>query len=140
MKKIIFITCLGIIMAVASMAMAESKPIQLSLTPDIAVFDRDTEIRGLTLGIWGENPQTALAIGIVNGSKGNSAGLSFGFLLNYAESYKGLQWAPVNYTKKSFLDGKRESSTERKALIKGLQFTSCERCSSRCYNIVARLT
>jgi hypothetical protein len=115
MKKIIFITCLGIIMAVASMAMAESKPIQLSLTPDIAVFDKDTEIRGLTLGIWGENPQTALAIGIVNGSKGNSAGFSFGFLLNYAESYKGVQWAPVNYTKKASLDGNPELLTTRKA-------------------------
>ncbi|ABC78273.1 LA_2272 family surface repeat-containing protein [Syntrophus aciditrophicus] len=121
MKKIIFITCLGIIMAVASMAMAESKPIQLSLTPDIAVFDRDTEIRGLTLGIWGENPQTALAIGIVNGSKGNSAGLSFGFLLNYAESYKGVQWAPVNYTKKSFLGWQSGIVNYAEGSVKGLQ-------------------
>ena len=48
--------------------MAGSKPLQLSLTPDIALFDRSETIEGLCLSIWGENPQTALALGIVNGS------------------------------------------------------------------------
>ena len=44
MKKIIFIICVGIIMVVASPAMAESKPIQLSLVPNIAIL---TEIQKL---------------------------------------------------------------------------------------------
>jgi len=91
------------IMVAASQAMAEgSKPIQLSLIPDIAIFDRSTRIQGFTLGIWSENPQDALAIGFVNGSTGKSAGFSLGILLNYADGYKGVQWAPVNYTQGSF--------------------------------------
>lgn len=72
--------------------------IQLSIIPDIAVYNRSETINGLTLSIWGENPQTALAIGLVNGSTGKSAGLSVG-ILNYAEDYSGLQWGLVNYTK-----------------------------------------
>lgn len=82
---------------VASGAMAETKPFNLSITPNVAVYDRSETIEGLTLSIWGENPQTSLAIGFVNGATGESAGLSLG-LLNYAENYKGLQWGLVNYT------------------------------------------
>jgi hypothetical protein len=29
-------------------------PLQLSLTPDIALFPRTTTVRGLSLDIWGE--------------------------------------------------------------------------------------
>ncbi len=86
----------------ATEVMAGPKPVQLSLTPDIAVFDRTERINGVSLSIWGENPQTALAVGLVNGSTGQSAGLSIG-LLNYAENYKGLQWSFVNYTKGDFV-------------------------------------
>jgi hypothetical protein len=82
---------------VASGAMAQTKPFNASITPDYSVYGRNVMIEGLTLSIWGENPQTSLAIGFVNGSTGNSAGLSLG-LLNYAENYKGLQWGLVNYT------------------------------------------
>jgi hypothetical protein len=121
MKKIIFIICVGIIMAVASQAMAESKPIQLSLVPNIAIFDRNTKIEGLTLNIWGENPQKALALGIVNGSTGSSAGFSLGFLLNYADTYKGVQWAPVNYTEASFLGWQAGFINYTGGSVKGLQ-------------------
>ena len=48
--------------AVASGALAGNKPLQLSLTPDIAIFDRSETIEGLTLGIWSENPQPALVL------------------------------------------------------------------------------
>ena len=75
---------------IASGAMAQTKPFNASVTPDYSVYGRDVMIEGLTLSIWGESPQTSLAIGFVNGSIGQSAGLSLG-LLNYAESYKGLQ-------------------------------------------------
>ncbi len=78
-------------------ALAQSKPFNASLTPDYSVYGRNTGIEGLTLSIWGENPQASLAIGLVNGTTGQSAGLSLG-LLNYAEDYKGLQWSFVNYT------------------------------------------
>jgi hypothetical protein len=82
---------------VSSAAMAQTKPFNLSLTPDIAVYDRTDTINGVTLSIWGENEQNSLALGIVNGGTGESAGLSLG-IVNYAESYKGLQWGVVNVT------------------------------------------
>jgi hypothetical protein len=88
---------------VSTGVMAGTKPFNLSLTPDIAVYDRNETIEGLTLSIWGENQQTSLALGIANGTTGNSAGLSWGLVLNYADNYKGIQWAPINYTKGDFL-------------------------------------
>ena len=97
MKKILF--CLAIVFT-TSTAIA-SKPIQLSLTPDIALHGRNETIEGLTLSIWGENLQKALSLGIVNGSNGQSVGLSLG-LLNYADGYRGIHWGGVNYTKNSF--------------------------------------
>lgn len=77
---------------------AASEPIQLSLFPDIALHDRNTRIEGVSLGIWSENPQRALTLGIVNGSTGQSTGFSLGYLVNYSDSYTGVQWAPVNYS------------------------------------------
>jgi hypothetical protein len=82
---------------VTSGAMAEDRLLQLSLTPNIAVFDRSETIKGFTLGIWSENPQSAFALGIINGSSGQSAGLSVG-IVNYAGTYTGLQWGFVNLT------------------------------------------
>lgn len=101
MKKVLLLACLGIIMA-AGQAMA-SKPIQLSLTPNIAMFSRTTRIEGLSLSIWGENPQTSLALGFFNGFTGRSKGFALGCFLNYSDSYKGVQWGGVNYTKGSML-------------------------------------
>lgn len=83
---------------IASSTLAETQPINISVTPDIAIYDRTVMIKGFSLSIWGENPQTGVALGLVNGSTGESVGLSIG-LLNYADSYKGLQWGLVNYTK-----------------------------------------
>lgn len=79
-------------------AFADTKPFNISIVPDVAIYNRMTTIDGLTLSIWGENPQTSLALGIINGSVGNSAGLDWALLLNYADNYKGVQWAPINYT------------------------------------------
>ncbi len=81
---------------------AESHPFQASLTPDIALHDRDVIIEGLTLNIWGENQQRALSLGFINGSSMDSAGFSLGLILNYSDSYKGVHWACVNYTQKNF--------------------------------------
>jgi hypothetical protein len=120
MKKIFVLACLGI-MIIAVEATAGSEPIQLSLTPDIAVFERDTMIEGLSLNIWGENPQTSLALGIVNGSTGNSAGFSAGFMLNYAESYKGVQLASLNYTKTNCLGWQAGFFDYTEGSVKGLQ-------------------
>ncbi len=95
----IFATILGTLASEA----AASKPFQLSLAPDVAIHDRSTQIEGLSLGIWSENPQRALTLGIVNGSTGQSSGFSWAYLMNYSDSYKGVQWAPVNYTSGDFL-------------------------------------
>ncbi len=87
----------------AAGTLAGSTPIQLSLTPSIALYDRNQRVEGLTVGVWSENPQSALALGIANGSTGHSAGVSLALVLNYADNYKGLQWALVNYTTGNFL-------------------------------------
>ena len=106
---------------VAVGVMAGTEPIQLSLTPDIAVFDRTETIEGLALSIWGENPQSALALGFVNGSTGKSAGLSWSVFLNYADSYTGVQWALVNYTKSDFLGWQGGFVNVADGSMKGLQ-------------------
>jgi hypothetical protein len=118
MKKILVF--MGVAL-VATGVMAGSKPIQLSITPDIAIFDRSEKIEGVTIGIWSENPQTALALGIVNGSTGQSTGLSWAFILNYADSYKGVQWALINYTETDFLGWQGGLVNYTKGSMKGLQ-------------------
>lgn len=92
MKKL-FLTLMLCFLATG--AYAETQPIQLSLVPDVAIYSRDTYIKGVTIGIWSENPQAAFALGLVNGSTGDSAGLSLG-LVNYAENYKGVGLGVVN--------------------------------------------
>jgi hypothetical protein len=86
---------------VSASVMAGTEPFNLSLTPAIAVYDRSETINGMTLSIWGENPQNSFALGLVNGTTGQSTGLSLG-LLNYANTYKGCQWGLVNYTTQDF--------------------------------------
>ncbi len=103
MKKIVLLACL-VVLAASGQAMA-SKAIQLSLTPDIALQPRGTRIEGLSLNIWGENPQTSLALGIVNGFDDMSKGFSLGLLLNYSDSYTGFHLGCVNYATGSFLGG-----------------------------------
>jgi len=98
MKKLVIV---ALICVVASSAYAESKPFQLSLIPDIAIHSKETHIKGVTLNIWGQNPQSAFAFGFVNGSSGDSAGFSWG-LVNYAESYRGVEWGAVNYATGNF--------------------------------------
>ena len=108
-------------LTIASGALLASEPIQLSLTPDIAIFSRSERIEGLSLSIWGENPQTALALGIVNGATGQSAGLSWSWILNYADSYKGVQWAMINYTKADFLGWQGGFVNYTEGALKGFQ-------------------
>jgi len=79
-------------------AMAESKPVNFSLTPDVALFSREFLIKGLTLSFWGENEQQSLALGIVNGTPGDSAGAAGAIMVNYADYYTGVRGAGVNYS------------------------------------------
>ena len=63
----------------------------------MAIHSKTTHIKGVSINIWGENPQNSFALGFVNGSTGNSSGFSLGLIVNYADSYRGFQIAPVNY-------------------------------------------
>lgn len=103
----------------AATASPESKFLQLSLTPNIAIHSRDTLIKGVTLNIWGENPQGAFALGFVNGSTGDSSGFSWG-LANYAENYTGVHWGLVNCTTGTFV-GWQDSFVNYAKEFRGLQ-------------------
>ena len=91
MKKILIIAAL--VISAAGLRADESHGFQASLTPDIAIYPKTTEIRGLSLNIWGENPQHGVALGFVNGSTGDSSGFSWAFFYNYADTYTGVEWA-----------------------------------------------
>jgi hypothetical protein len=99
MKKL-FILCALVVSAVA--VKADEPFFQASLTPDIAIYDKGTRISGICLSIWGENPQSAFALGFVNGSSGDSKGFSWG-LVNYADNYTGVHWSIVNVAKGTFI-------------------------------------
>ena len=81
---------------------------QASLTPEIAIHSRDTEIQGVSIGVWNENPSPKFnwQFGFVNGATGDSVGVQWFVFLptfyNYAESYTGAQLAFVNYTHEDF--------------------------------------
>ena len=104
-KRCVFAVLMAIVftMGLGSTAFAETRAFQASLTPEIAVHDRDVVIEGLSLQLWGENPQKALSLGLVSGSVGQSSGFSLSLLANYADSYKGVHWGGINYTRKDFL-------------------------------------
>lgn len=101
MKKF---TIIALSIIVASGAIAESKPFQMSLVPEVAIEDRTTDINGVSLGVWNENPSEKFQwqFGFVNGATGDSVGVQWFIFLptlfNYADNYMGAQMAWVNYT------------------------------------------
>ena len=106
MKKLMIVVLAA---TMVSGAYAKSKGFQLSLVPDVAIVDRDTEINGVSLGVWNENPspQFQWQFGFVNGSTGDSVGVKWFIFLptiyNYAENYKGLSWGFANYASGDFV-------------------------------------
>ena len=100
MKKLFILTTL--VISAAGLQAEESHGFQASLTPDIAIYPKTAEIQGLSLNIWGENPQHGVALGFVNGSTGTSSGFTWS-LYNYADSYTGVAWGLVNYSKTDFV-------------------------------------
>jgi hypothetical protein len=100
MKKILVLAVL--VASVAGLKAEETPIFQASLTPDIAIYSKTTEIHGLSLSIWGQNPQQGVALGFVNGSSGDSRGFTWG-LVNYSESYTGVSWGLVNVSTTSFV-------------------------------------
>jgi hypothetical protein len=115
-----FTTLAALAVSTAGLHADDSHPFQASLTPDIAIYPRTEVIHGLTLSIWGENPQQGVALGIVNGSSGDSAGFTWGFF-NYAESYTGVSWGACNYSKTSFVGWQYAYVNVSKGTFTGLQ-------------------
>ena len=95
MKKLLSIATLGLGLTTGTLRAESSEFFQASLTPDMAVESKTTLIEGLSLNIWGENPQHGLTLGFVNGSTGESSGFTWG-LINYSERYNGVSWGLVN--------------------------------------------
>ena len=100
MKKVILLSAFAA--SVAAVKAADEPFFQASLTPDIAIQNKSTRISGICLSIWGENPQSAFALGFINGSSGDSKGFSWG-LANYADNYTGVHWSIVNVAKGTFV-------------------------------------
>jgi len=97
---------------VAGMALATgafAAGFQASLTPEIAIQDRDTEINGVSIGVWNENPSPKFhwQFGFVNGTTGDSVGVQWFIFLptiyNYAENFTGFQSGLVNNTSGNFI-------------------------------------
>jgi hypothetical protein len=99
---------------------ADDAVFQASLTPDIAIHSRTTQINGFALNIWGENPQSSLNLGFVNGSTGVSQGLSWG-LVNYADSYTGVAWGIVNISQENFYGWQNGAINYSQGTFTGLQ-------------------
>jgi hypothetical protein len=116
----ILLACAALVL-VSATAMAASKPFNLSLAPCSALYDRSETIDGMTLSIWGENPQHAFALGFVNGATGDSAGMSLGLLYNYAENYTGVQWGLVNCTQGDFCGWQDGIANHVGGTLRGLQ-------------------
>ena len=85
-----------------NMGNEDKAAIQLSLTPDIALYPRTTTIDGFSLNIWGENQQQGATFGLINGSVGQSGGFSCG-VVNYDDAYTGIQWGVVNVSNEEFV-------------------------------------
>jgi hypothetical protein len=117
--------------AVASLGFAETKPLNLSLTPGIALNDSSDRIEGLTLSLWGENNQKSLALGFVNGTPGASSGVTLGGL-NYADDYTGLQSGCVNLVDGDFTGWQDGFVNRTTGSFRGLQ--------TGCVNYVGTLT
>ena len=99
MKKFLLLS--AFVAGIASTKAADAPFFQASLTPEVAIYSQTTEIKGLCLSIWGENPQTGVALGFVTGSTGESKGFTWS-LYNYADTYTGVSWGLANYSKISF--------------------------------------
>lgn len=100
---------------------ADGSAFQASLTPSVALHSSSTQINGLSLSIWGENPQRGVALGFVNGSTGDSKGFTWG-LYNYDESYTGVQLGIVNYSSTSFIGLQYSLVNFDQGYFKGLEW------------------
>jgi hypothetical protein len=95
MKRTTLLLSLCATLALSPGLRAEEGVFQASLVPDVAIYPSTTRIRGFAINLWGMNEQNALAIGLINGSYGDSGGLSIS-VFNYAGAYSGTQLGAIN--------------------------------------------
>ncbi len=115
--------------ALTAGSFAETAGFQLSLTPDIAIEDRTTDINGVSIGVWNENPSEKFQwqFGFVNGATGDSTGVQTWLpiplltLFNYADSYTGVQLGVVNYVKQDFTGAQLGLVNYTEGAVIGLQ-------------------
>jgi hypothetical protein len=112
---------ISVFVAGAMVVRADDAAFQASLTPSVAIHPSSTQIDGLSLSIWGENPQRGVALGFVNGSTDESKGLTWG-LYNYDESYTGVQLGLVNYSAKSFTGVQLGTVNFNQGYFKGVEW------------------
>jgi len=136
-KLIIVSLTMLLITLVSASAVAEEKPIQLSLFTPVQLFPEDTPISGIRLNlIYGRNVSvTGLDWGLVNHTTtGKFTGVQFGFV-GLAESdflgwqdnavnivqgnFEGFQWGVVNYA--NYANGLQLGLVNYAASMKGLQ-------------------
>ena len=125
-------------LALATATGAFAAGFQASLTPNIAVHDRNEDINGVSIGVWNENPSAKFQwqFGFVNGATADSVGVQWFVFLptiyNYAENYTGGQLAFVNYTSGKFV-GAQLGAVSIAGDLTGLQWSGvnwAKNCSS----------
>ena len=125
MKKLI---ALASFVATATVVLAETGGFQLSLVPDVAIYDRETPINGVSIGVWNENPSPDFnwQFGFINGATGDSKGAQWFIFLptfyNYADNYTGFQNAVVNYVKQDFVGAQFGLVNVTSGKFKGFQW------------------
>lgn len=129
MKKLF--VCLALVAAFASVSGAADVGFQASLLPDVALHPESDTVTGVSINLWGMNPQHALAIGLINGSYGQSGGLSIGGF-NYSENYTGTQLGLINFTSTDFFGWQAGVINYTADTFSGFQLG--------CFNYAGRLT
>ncbi len=138
MRLFLTTLCLGLmIAAIYTPAIAQERPVQLSLFAPIQLFPESYAIEGVRLGLlYGRNTSVSgLDIGLVtHTTSGNSMGLQWGFVglaegnftgwqdnfVNYTKGdFKGLQWGFVNYA--NYSNGLQLGFVNYAMRVKGLQ-------------------
>jgi len=114
-----------------STARASEPFFQASLTPDIAIYPRTTEIDGFAINVWGENPQHSLNLGFLNGSTGSSGGVSLG-LVNYSDAYTGAQCGLVNVSQQEFTGLQWGFVNYSKESLSGVQYGFVNYAQGKC--------
>jgi hypothetical protein len=95
MKRTRLLLALCALLGLSAALHAAEGGFQASLVPDVAIHPSTTRITGFAINLWGMNEQNALAIGLINGSYGDSGGLSLS-VFHYAENYTGTQLGAIN--------------------------------------------